>query len=716
MKRALPIVLTILIALLAARGSMAQTRPITDEDLQDTSDVDDSAPAPRVARISFIDGDVSFLRAGVTDWAPAVRNLPLLAGDQLYTPQGARAEIQLSSGTFVRLLDNSTLSFSELSDSSTQLEVIEGSALIRFAGPANRSGRFELDTPAAAVVLTSSGTYKVTVIGRDESEIAVHEGVAEVSTDDGSIRVRSGYRLSVNSASSSHIQLVADNFGDWWNDWDYATGLARQTSPEYVRSYESNYQTFYGADDLTSYGSWVDNSDYGYCWVPRVSSGWAPYRYGQWLWVPSTGWTWLADEPWGWAPYHYGRWSLVPGLGWAWVPGFRRPGLQYAYWDYRWRPALVTFFNYPSGRGNYVGWYPLAPGQRWHRPDWHRNDERSRLHYPGDRGNWQRPGDEHRWIDPRRPPAGVTSVPVEAFQRPTKSAGLVGNLNGGFVQGTNGSARPGLPDIKPLPIATRPAGDAARHRVFTPPQDVESRPVVVRNQPSNTNNESNVRRERRLISPRPIQIGSDDGSGSSHPRKNENGPVIVPIPDTRSSEERHKDKDRNRVNLPSANGGDNTGKAGNGQNQSDDESRRKAEREERRRLRDQQNGSLNTGGNGSGGNGSNGKAPSGSGGSGSNGKAPGGSGGSGSGGANNNQSGGDSRGRSFDYERRNREKDDRPNQIVHQPESNHVRSGSGGNSDNGGSKNNTNNTHQENKQQQQQQREERKNDAGPKKH
>src|SRR5262249_6688825 len=289
MKRALSILLTISLALIAARGSMAQTRPITDEDLQATNDVDDSAPAPRVARISFIQGDVSFLRAGVNDWAPAVRNLPLLAGDQLYTPQNARAEIQLSGGTFVRLLDGTTLNITELSDNATQFEVTEGSALIRVARGELRE-RFEVDSPNSALVLTSSGTYRLTVLGRDQSEISVHEGAAEVSSDDGSIRVRPGYRLTVDSANSSHLQLLADNTTDWWNDWDYDSSLGLQTAPDYVRTYESNYDTFYGASDLSSYGSWVDNSDYGYCWVPRVGSRWAPYRYGQWLWVPSTGW------------------------------------------------------------------------------------------------------------------------------------------------------------------------------------------------------------------------------------------------------------------------------------------------------------------------------------------------------------------------------------------------------------------------------------------
>ncbi len=36
-----------------------------------------------------------------------------------------------------------------------------------------------------------------------------------------------------------------------------------------------SFQVFY--DDLSPYGTWVDNPDYGYVWVPRVSSGFTPY-------------------------------------------------------------------------------------------------------------------------------------------------------------------------------------------------------------------------------------------------------------------------------------------------------------------------------------------------------------------------------------------------------------------------------------------------------
>ncbi len=37
-----------------------------------------------------------------------------------------------------------------------------------------------------------------------------------------------------------------------------------------------NFQLFY--DDLSPYGDWIDTPEYGYAWIPDVSSGFIPYR------------------------------------------------------------------------------------------------------------------------------------------------------------------------------------------------------------------------------------------------------------------------------------------------------------------------------------------------------------------------------------------------------------------------------------------------------
>jgi hypothetical protein len=499
MKRALPILLTLL-ALLAVLqlGALAQTSETIN--LED-SESDDAAPATRVARLSFMDGDVSFLRAGVTEWAPAVENLPLLAGDQIYVARGARAEIQLGRGNYIRLSENTELTIAGLSDSSAQFEIAEGIAIIRVERISSAFGRFEVDTPNSAVVLQKDGLYRIDVRGEKESELIVRGGEAEVSTDEGSFRVREGHRLLVDTTTEGRLELAVDTTRDDWDQWSYDRDqtIARTSvdvAPASVVDYETTYNDFYGASDLSSYGTWTNYSSYGQCWIPRVGSDWAPYRLGQWIWIPSAGWTWLSSEPWGWAPYHYGRWSFLSGLGWAWIPGFGSYNSGYGYRDYHWRPALVYFFNCSTPNRNYVGWHPLAPGERWQRPDRRgRDDNHAHLQYPNPRGRMG--------IQPIRPGNGVTVLPVDGFARGDRTAGRPAAPGREVSDWIGKGARPGLPEIKPVAVApSLEDNDRRRTRQIAVPSDeLIRRPVVTRNEEPDASTRLGVSRERRLLSP-----------------------------------------------------------------------------------------------------------------------------------------------------------------------------------------------------------------------
>ena len=518
MKRAL---LTLLLLFSLTHSSMTVFGQAADADQVAADDVEDEAPVPRVVRLSFVQGDVSFLRAGVTEWAAAVENLPLLAGDQIYAGQGARAELQLGRGSYVRLSESTALTITELLDTSAQFEVTEGVAIIRIERLAASFQRFEVDTPNAALVLQQDGLYRVNVRGEKESEVIVRNGGAEVSTLDGNFKVREGYRLIVDTNPAGRLEIAIDSSRDDWDQWssDRDTTIdkgAIAAAPDYVNSYETTYSSFYGASDLSDYGTWTSDPTYGNCWRPRVAADWVPYRNGQWLWVPRVGWTWLSNEPWGWAPYHYGRWVFVTRFGWTWVPGFGSPyHSRYNHSYYRWRPALVRFFDSPTSRGHYVGWYPLTPGERWRRPDRdRRNNDHSHLQYPIARDGARRPGSGRDGIKP--PSNGVTILPVDDFARPGRSRVRPGAPDKDLRDSISKGARPGLPEITPLPIAAAPAlrddGERKSRRIAIPPGEIISRPVVTRNRPVDSQTGVTAPRERRLISPRLPQLPADSSS------------------------------------------------------------------------------------------------------------------------------------------------------------------------------------------------------------
>ncbi len=104
-------------------------------------------------------------------------------------------------------------------------------------------------------------------------------------------------------------------------------------------------ETFY--EELSPYGDWIRDPQYGLVWRPDVDQeDFRPYYSdGHWE-MTRYGNTWVSDYDWGWAPFHYGRWHYGGRKGWLWVP------------DTQWGPAWVSW---RSGAGHY-GWAPLGPG------------------------------------------------------------------------------------------------------------------------------------------------------------------------------------------------------------------------------------------------------------------------------------------------------------------------------------------------------------------
>ncbi len=516
MKRSLPTILSLILLFSVALTPVTILSQTIDSTSQDSDDSEDDLGVTQVARLSFIDGDVSFLRAGVSEWADAAENLPLLAGDQIYTGAGARAEIQLERGNYIRLSEKTALTISELSDTTAQFEITEGIAIIRIERFSSIFKRFEVDTPNSALILEQDGLYRVNVQGEELSEVIVRRGATEVSTEVGNFKVREGNRLIVDTSPQGRLEIAADTSLDDWDQWSYDRDAAIDritvsSSPDYVNDYETSYNSFYGASELSSYGTWTNVSSYGDCWIPRTSGDWAPYRYGQWLWIPATGWTWLASEPWGWAPYHYGRWAYISNLGWAWIPGFRSRSYGYDQRYYRWRPALVSFFNCPTPRGNYIGWRPLHPGERWHRPDRDgrngRKGDHSHLQYPTARGGARRPGDNGGKNQRPGTRDGVTVLPVEGFTRPGRLSPRPEAPGRELHKWVSEDARPGLPDLTPTQAASAPISKRIdRQQGFRPavkpPIEIIKRPVVTRNRTIDTQAETSVPRVRRLIVPR----------------------------------------------------------------------------------------------------------------------------------------------------------------------------------------------------------------------
>lgn len=430
----------------------------------------DQDPSARVARTSFLQGDVSFRPGTVDDWTSATLNYPLTSGDHLWTDANARAELHIGPNA-IRLAPETAFEILALDDNRLQIRLTQGSALIRMR-TLDVDDNVEIDTPTGAVTLLRDGTYRVDVSADGAtSTLTARNGDAEVTSNDQVIDVRP-YETVLFTADGASRDVRDAPPMDEYDQWAAARDRAedRSVSARYVSREMTGYE------DLDRNGTWSDDPSYGHIWIPsNVASDWAPYRYGRWVWVEPYGWTWIDDAPWGFAPFHYGRWAYA-GDRWVWVPGAMHRRVVYA-------PALVVFVGGDDdrdsrwdGRRN-VAWFPLAPNEVY-RPAYHASDRYVRrvnvtnvnitninvtninvtnVEYRNQRVNGAVTAvPQDQFASSRRIGRGATILPVEQARyahivgesapvAPTKQSVLIGNQNGAVV--------------------SRPPEDAQRRRV-----------------------------------------------------------------------------------------------------------------------------------------------------------------------------------------------------------------------------------------------------------
>jgi hypothetical protein len=312
-------------------------------------------PPSRAARLSYINGTVSFQPGGVDDWVPAEPNRPMTTGDRLWTEEGSRAEMNLGSAAF-RLNSRTNFTFLNLDDKTAQVQLSVGMLNIRLRRLAEDE-TVEIDTPQAAFTLLRPGDYRVEVNeAGDATIVTVRGGDAEATANGQAIPVhaREQARITATGDSAPVIDQrpapPADSFDNFCQDRDRRDDLS--PSGKYVSRDTPGYS------DLDANGTWRTDPQYGPVWVPStVPVGWSPYHYGHWVWIAPWGWTWVDDAPWGYAPFHYGRWAMV-GPSWGWIPGpVVAVGVRPVY-----APAMVAFVGGPGlGVGISVGWFPLGP-------------------------------------------------------------------------------------------------------------------------------------------------------------------------------------------------------------------------------------------------------------------------------------------------------------------------------------------------------------------
>jgi len=337
-----------------AFSAYAQPAP-DDQDAQSDQSAPAADPPTRVARLSYLHGDVSFVPAGENDWVEAQLNRPLITGDKLWTDRGSRAEMNIGQAT-LRIDQNTSFDFLNLDDRSAQVELTQGSLNLHVRRLYDEQ-TYEIDTPTLAFVINRVGDFRIDVLPNGQATVVtVLQGGGDAYGEGGArFRIEEGQSVTFNDPQLQDYASDAiprpDDFDQFCQERDRRG--ERSASRRYVS------EEVIGYEDLDDNGEWTEAPEYGAVWYPTtVAVGWSPYHHGHWGWVGAYGWTWIDDAPWGFAPFHYGRWAYINNR-WGWCPGPVAVRAVYA-------PALVAFVGGGVGvsvgfGSGPVGWFPLGP-------------------------------------------------------------------------------------------------------------------------------------------------------------------------------------------------------------------------------------------------------------------------------------------------------------------------------------------------------------------
>lgn len=301
-------------------------------------------PPDRVARLSYVQGDVS-LSAADGETQRAELNRPLTSGDELDVGNRGRAELEMDVAS-VHLGEDSSVALLALDDTTLRIRLIDGE-MVAHVRELREGDRIEIETANARVSLMEPGEYHLAVEDNGEATIVgVRTGGTEIESGAQVFSLHASQEGRYRGTSPLEEEVRALGPRNELEAW--ADGREQPHADSESARYVS--REVIGYEDLDHYGRWETDSYYGPVWYPsRISMGWAPYRFGSWSYIGPWGWTWIDQAPWGFAPFHYGRWTQLRSR-WCWVPGPRHVRPVYA-------PALVGWV----GRGSGYAWFPLGP-------------------------------------------------------------------------------------------------------------------------------------------------------------------------------------------------------------------------------------------------------------------------------------------------------------------------------------------------------------------
>ena len=280
-------------------------------------------PPSRVARVSYLDGNVSLQPGGEGDWGSGGQESPGHRRRQNLDRQGLSRRTCRPAQASIHMGSMTALSFLNLDENIMQVRVAEGA--INFRVRELREGDvYEVDTPNLAFTVKQAGAFRVDVNeDGDGTRVTAIRGEGEITAGGKTYDVHAGEKAEFNGTDNPEYNVHAAPAR-----MVSIAGPPSATCAKTIPSRRSTFRVTCPATptSTTTAPGMKSRTTARFGIRTQVAVGWAPYSYGYWNWVGPWGWTWVGYEPWGFAPYHYGRWSYI-GSRWGWCPGpiYARP-------------------------------------------------------------------------------------------------------------------------------------------------------------------------------------------------------------------------------------------------------------------------------------------------------------------------------------------------------------------------------------------------------
>ena len=141
------------------------------------------------ARLNFVKGKVEVQRSGTANWARAVLQMRVYAGDKVSTDTGGETELVLDDGSIIKLKDKSLLEIERMEKQKkpmatiTSLKAVNGRVLGCIKKLASKESKFNVSTPTAVAGIR--GTVFAVVVDGDSTELDVLKGEVAIAGDKG---------------------------------------------------------------------------------------------------------------------------------------------------------------------------------------------------------------------------------------------------------------------------------------------------------------------------------------------------------------------------------------------------------------------------------------------------------------------------------------------------------------------------------------------------